>query len=45
MNYFYKIGNFYSGDTTNKVYYKKQYENIQTDFINENNNNLEMVLI
>jgi hypothetical protein len=39
LNYFYRIGNFYSGLTSNNVYYKNQFDNIQTDFINENNNN------
>jgi hypothetical protein len=37
LDYFYRIGNFYSGDTGSTLYYFNQSTNIQTDFLNLNN--------
>lgn len=39
LGYFYRIGNFYSGTTGNTFYFLNQFENIQPDFINENDVN------
>lgn len=33
MDYFYRLGNFYSGDTGNTIFYKNQTTNIQWDHI------------
>jgi hypothetical protein len=46
LDYFYRIGNFYSGNTNNPVYYLNQTTNIEVDFMESYSKkfNLEMYL-